>query len=131
MIKSKRTSLIALLLVVIITSSAQEHIKPIVKTQWGQNFPYNLCCPVTIDSVSMTKTHVLAGCVPVAIAQVVRAMEYPSMSPDRKTPYVWKNMFANFYQNETRERMLAVAKLISDCGVQSRTRYGQIGRAHV
>ena len=129
MITNKKTLLIALFHAVIAIGSAQEHIKPILKTQWGQTYPYNLCCPVTIDSVTMTKTHVLAGCVPVAIAQVVRSMEYPSMSPDRKTPYVWKNMFDNFYQSETKERMLAVAKLISDCGVQSRTRYNHKGSA--
>ena len=129
MITNKKTLLIALFHAVIATCSAQEQIKPLLKTQWGQNFPYNLCCPITMDSVTMTKTHVVAGCVPVAIAQVVRAMEYPSMSPDRKTPYVWKNMFVNFYQSETRERMLAVAKLISDCGVQSRTHYEHKGSA--
>ena len=103
---------------------AQENIKPLVKTQWGQGAPFNLLCPVKTDSTTLKKVHAKAGCVAVAVAQVVRNREYPSVSPDGKTPYEWQKMFNTYYQGIEKESLVAVAKLISDCGVQSRAQYG-------
>ncbi|PTL33094.1 hypothetical protein C7120_00195 [Prevotella sp. oral taxon 376] len=103
---------------------AQENIKPLVKTQWGQGAPFNLLCPVKTDSTTLKKVHAKAGCVAVAVAQVVRNREYPSVSPDGKTPYEWQKMFNIYYQGIEKESLVAVAKLISDCGVQSRAQYG-------
>lgn len=110
-----------------LSASAQDNIKPLLKTQWGQGEPFNLLCPVKTDSTTLKKVHAKAGCVAVAVAQVVRSIEYPSMSPDGKTPYEWQKMFNSYYQGIEKESLVAVAKLVSDCGVQSRVSYGTDG----
>lgn len=100
-----------------------EEIKPLIETRWGQNYPFNLLCPKTDDS-SEPNTYKLAGCGPVAMAQVVNYHRYPSMSPDGKYEYDWNLMFHAVNPNVQKEEIVAVAKLISDCGVSSLTEYG-------
>jgi len=100
-----------------------EEVKPLIKTQWGQHYPFNLLCPET-DNNNGENTYKLAGCGPVAMAQVVNYHRYPSMSPDGKYEYDWSQMFHSLTSNVQKEGIVAVAKLISDCGVSSFTEYG-------
>lgn len=100
-----------------------EEVKPLIKTQWGQHFPFNLLCPVT-DKSNEESPYKLAGCGPVAMAQVVNYHRYPSMSPDGKYEYDWDLMFNKLNANVQKRAIVAVAKLISDCGVSSFTEYG-------
>jgi len=100
-----------------------EEVKPLIKTQWGQHYPFNLLCPET-DNNNGENTYKLAGCGPVAMAQVVNYHRYPSMSPDGKYEYDWSQMFHSLTSNVQKEGIVAVAKLISDCGVSSLTEYG-------
>lgn len=100
-----------------------EEVKPLIKTQWGQHYPFNLLCPET-DNNNGENTYKLAGCGPVAMAQVVNYHRYPSMSPDGKYEYDWGQMFHSLTSNVQKEGIVAVAKLISDCGVSSFTEYG-------
>ena len=100
-----------------------EEIKPLIETRWGQNYPFNLLCPKTDDS-SEPNTYKLAGCGPVAMAQVVNYHRYPSMSPDGQYEYDWSLMFNTLNANVQKKGIVAVAKLISDCGVSSFTEYG-------
>lgn len=100
-----------------------EEVKPLIKTQWGQHYPFNLLCPET-DNNNGENTYKLAGCGPVAMAQVVNYHRYPSMSPDGKYEYDWSQMFHSLTSNVQNEGIVAVAKLISDCGVSSFTEYG-------
>ena len=100
-----------------------EEVKPLIKTQWGQHYPFNLLCPET-DNNNGENTYKLAGCGPVAMAQVVNYHRYPSMSPDGKYEYDWSQMFHSLTSNVQKEEIVAVAKLISDCGVSSFTEYG-------
>lgn len=100
-----------------------EEVKPLIKTQWGQHYPFNLLCPET-DNNNGENTYKLAGCGPVAMAQVVNYHRYPSMSPDGKYEYDWRQMFHSLTSNVQKEGIVAVAKLISDCGVSSFTEYG-------
>ena len=100
-----------------------EEVKPLIKTQWGQHYPFNLLCPET-DNNNGENTYKLAGCGPVAMAQVVNYHRYPSMSPDGKYEYDWNQMFHSLTSNVQKEGIVAVAKLISDCGVSSFTEYG-------
>lgn len=100
-----------------------EEVKPLIKTQWGQHYPFNLLSPET-DNNNGENTYKLAGCGPVAMAQVVNYHRYPSMSPDGKYEYDWSQMFHSLTSNVQKEGIVAVAKLISDCGVSSFTEYG-------
>ena len=103
-----------------------EDIKPLVLTQWGQGHPFNLLCPKTENTKGET-THKLAGCGPVAMAQMVNYHRYPSMSPDKTYEYDWELMYRHLTIVLQKEEMVAVAKLISDCGVSSLTEYGDEG----
>ena len=101
-----------------------EDIKPLIQTQWGQHHPFNLLCP---KKDSDETVRMLAGCGPVAMAQMVNYHRYPSMSPDGRYTYDWELMFKTFHQGLLKDEVVAVAKLISDCGVSSFTSYGEKG----
>ena len=100
-----------------------EDVKPLIRTQWGQGYPFNLLCPET-DKSNEENPYKLAGCGPVAMAQVVNYHRYPSMSPDGEYEYDWNLMFNTLNASVQKDGIVAVAKLISDCGVSSFTEYG-------
>ena len=54
---------------------------PLLKTSWGQGYPYNYQCPA-----KETCEHSMAGCVAIAAAQVVRYWE------PKNSSYSWKEM---------------------------------------
>lgn len=103
-----------------------EAVKPLIHTNWGQENPFNLLCPKVKKEDGKTG-HMLAGCGPVAMAQIVNYHRYPSMSPDGKYTYDWNLMYRSAFQGLPKEQLVAVAKLISDCGVSSFTDYGEKG----
>ncbi|MBQ9671814.1 MAG: C10 family peptidase [Prevotella sp.] len=88
-----------------------------MQTKWGQNTPFNLLCPK--DSVS--GQNALAGCGPIAMAQIIRYTEQPAVSPSGDS-YQWDLMTA---QPATLQEGLAIAKLVADCGVNAFTSYGR------
>ena len=100
-----------------------EDIKPLIQTRWGQNYPFNLLCPQT-DGVHTEYTYKPAGCGPVSMAQMVYYHRYPSVSPDGKYEYDWEQMFHLLNAELQKESLVAVAKLISDCGISTFTEYG-------
>lgn len=94
-----------------------QDVQPLVQTRWGQNSPFNLLCPK--DSV--TGQYALAGCGPIAMAQIIRYYKQPSVSPSGDD-YQWDLMTA---QPSTLQEGLAIAKLVADCGVNAFTSYGE------
>lgn len=52
------------------------YVAPLLTTNWGQNEPYNMFCPI-VDNLE-TPT----GCVPTAIAQIMAYHEYPTSVDD-------------------------------------------------
>lgn len=100
-----------------------EDVKPLISTRWGQQFPFNLLCPKEENDDGST-SYKMAGCGPVAMAQIVNYHRYPSMSPDGNYEYDWEQMFNTMNSSVKKEEIVAVAKLISDCGVSSFTEYG-------
>lgn len=50
-----------------INKSNKTVVEPLMTTSWGQGWPYNADCPAT----SSGNGHVLAGCVPIAMAQII------------------------------------------------------------
>ena len=82
----------------------------ILDTRWGQYAPYNNLCNGN-----------LAGCVAVAMAQIMYKHKYPSS-------YSWSNMLKTYKTNSyTTTQANAVAKLIRDCGVNVHMDYGTDG----
>ena len=94
-----------------------QDVQPLVQTRWGQNNPFNLLCPK--DSVS--GQNALAGCGPIAMAQIIRYHEQPAVSPEGGD-YQWDLMTA---QPTTLQEGQAIAKLVADCGVNAFTSYGR------
>lgn len=101
-----------------------EDIRPLILTRWGQHHPFNLLCPKT-ERPDGTAVSMPAGCGPVAMAQVVNYYHYPSESPDGTYQYEWGLMYPTLSPGLRKEELVAVAKLISDCGVSALTDYGE------
>jgi hypothetical protein len=95
---------------------AQE-ILPLIQTQWGQAAPYNMFCP----KESLAGPNSLAGCGALAMAQVMRYLQEPSVSP-KGEKYQWDLMPQ---RPSTPEEARAIARLVTDCGVNAFTAYGK------
>ena len=82
----------------------------ILETKWGQSAPFNNLCNGKV-----------AGCVAVAMAQIMYKHKYPSS-------YSWSNMLKTYQTNGyTTTQANAVAKLIRDCGISVNMDYGTDG----
>lgn len=107
-------------------TSDRKSITPLVKSQWGQDSPYNLDCPEYKGKKCVT------GCIATAMSQIIRYHGYPASGNDSHS-YAWNNTPLSFdyasatfdYQNlpydysgsETAAEKEAVAKLMYACGV--------------
>lgn len=98
------------------------NISPMVKAQWKQQAPFNQLCPS--HKQDGQTVHDLAGCGPLAMAQLMHFHHYPETSPDKTTRYEWEQMFRRLSDKTSVDRIANVAKLISDCGVTTFTQYG-------
>ena len=65
-------------------SSARKTIEPLLKTQWGQGEPYNKYCPEWVG----TGLRYPAGCVAVAMAQVINYNKWPKGSTNPVPAYI-------------------------------------------
>ena len=111
-------------------------IAPLIKTQWNQNEPYNLLCPL-IDG-KRTPT----GCVATAMAQLMYYYQWPIAGIGRKSydmsdnnikhriesdlythSYRWDLMALKTDDFTTEEMKEAVAQLMYDAGVAIETIY--------
>lgn len=50
------------------------NVFPLLKTNWGQDYPYNEFCPTSINEL----THNLTGCVATALSQIMYYYKYPT-----------------------------------------------------
>lgn len=106
---------------------AQNVVKPLIQTHWGQNDPYNLSCPKDGGKRSAT------GCVATAMAQLMYYHQYPAQTTmpipayttDTKkmqigeigvTTISWADMQKSYTGVETDTQCEAVAKLMLLCG---------------
>lgn len=106
---------------------AQNVIKPLIQTRWGQNDPYNLLCPMDGDNRSVT------GCVATAMAQLMYYHKYPSQTTTTIPAYTttkksiavdeigvttipWDDIQKTYSGQETVSQREAVAKLMLLCG---------------
>lgn len=96
-------------------------VRPLIKTSWAQNYPFNYLNSIKSNGTTNRQP---AGCGAVAMAQVIRYHEFPAISPDKRYHYEWEYMYTTKEKCKTRDQLVAVSKLISDCGISSFTDYG-------
>lgn len=103
-------------------------VSPLIKTKWGQSLS-NDGRPNAYNSLSPGcgyYEHCYAGCVAVAMAQILRFWHEPQEMPDRCLQYDWDNMPNKLVHrgnsNYDTERY-AVSKLIYDCGTSVNMQY--------
>ena len=113
-----------------------EVVPPLIKTNWGQEAPYNNLCPYDENE----KKRTLTGCVATTVAQIMKYWNFPVSGIRKKTythhkygtlyadlentTYDWENMANEYNQNSTEEQKRAVAILMYHCGVALEMNYG-------
>lgn len=118
----------------IMSTSTGKAVKPLIKTEWHQDRPYNNMVPTLEDG-----THCVTGCVNTAQAQIMNYYKYPkqgkgivsytwnnhTLSADLgASHYDWDNMLDNYATQYTEQQANAVALLMRDCGYANETNYG-------
>lgn len=108
--------------------TARPEIKPMTKTEWNQEAPYNEMCPKVDGRGTVT------GCVATAMAQILKYHNYPlhgkgahsyfwrpgeeELTFDyENTLFQWDLMTDRYDSNSTAESRHAVAELMYACGV--------------
>ncbi len=102
------------------SGESRENIPPMLKSKWGQGFPYNMYCPV-IKGIN-AKT----GCVATAMAQIVayhKSLTQPAgvhqniLTIDLDTCAInYDDLLISYYGDETESQKHAIAKLMKVCG---------------
>ncbi len=122
---------------VLLTSALPDEVQPLCSDLWEQAAPYNILAPM-IDS-----THCYVGCVALNMAQVMRYYQYPGQGSGTHAyidslgcgdtliadfsqhAYQWNYMIDSYKSAGYSERqLLAVAQLLSDCGIAVDMKYG-------
>ena len=99
---------------------------PLLKTEWGQDYPFNMMCPD--KKCYAGDKYCKAGCVAIAAAQIVRY--YQPIMVYNFNPYYWNDMpnTANTYGTDESIRkdkgFTSMARLIHDIGVAVDMDYG-------
>lgn len=118
--------------------SSVSTVEPLVKALWGQASPYNLDCPN-----NDTNGQAVAGCVPIAMAEVMHYWKYPKTGTSYKiydcpnygtievhfdeSTYDWANMPDTINDSTSSDiEKEAIAKLVYDCGAASWAQYGNV-----
>ena len=86
-------------------------ISPLIKTQWGQDTPYNKYCPTESGTACPT------GCVATAVAQIMYYHKWPET-------FNWDAMKTSYTSEDTGDAVDAVAKLMADVGEKVYMQYG-------
>jgi hypothetical protein len=118
------------------TSLLAEVVSPLIKTEWGQNSPYNDLCPY--DEKEKKRTP--AGYAATAMAQIMKYWNFPANGRGKNiythkkygklyadfenTIYDWDNITDEYDQNSTEKQKKAVATLVYHCGVALSMNYG-------
>ena len=95
-------------------------VGPLLTTEWNQTAPYNNQCP------SGDNGHCYTGCVPTAVAQVMRYWKWPvSYDWDNMLDYYGWSYASDDYISYNSKQTNAVAKLMADVGQAMGTSYCQ------
>lgn len=87
-----------------------QEVEPMLTSCWGQGCFHNEACPIDPEGPC---GHVSAGCVAIAMAQIMYYHKFPA------TNYQWDLMVDTLHESN-----MAVATLISDCGLSVGMTYG-------
>ena len=115
----------------------REERKPLVKTTWNQDWPYNYFAP----TIGSKRTY--AGCVATAFAQILKYWEWPPKGVGSKSyywsgggkwlstsfahTYNWANMPNQLSPSSPIDQIKEVARLLYDVGVAVEMEYGTDG----
>lgn len=103
-------------------------VAPLLETHWNQESPYNASCPMWFSKPTMV------GCVPLAMAQIMRYHRWPVVGKDSITYYckeLMRDLSVNFSKarydydkmpeelnSQSREEEISqVSKFLYDCGL--------------
>lgn len=126
-------------------------VSPLIPSQWNQDEPYNLQCPIdpTTNELCMT------GCVATAMAQVMYYYKWPAATSSTIPAYTtqtrgiyveaipsgtsfdWDNMLESYDNKEDDVYKNAVAKLMKTCGAAVQMNYrssssgANVGASHL
>ena len=114
-------------------------VPPLITTAWNQHTPYNSYCPERNGKLT------IAGCVPIALAQIMKYYEWPkaghgtctaTIYPSTKVSitlgeeYDWKNMLDDYNGvSYTDAEAKAVGLLVRDVGYACGARYSETATA--
>ncbi len=119
-------------------STSAKSVPALLTSKWHQGCLYNSLCP----EMGGPCEHAEAGCVAVAMAQIMRYWGYPTagwgshsysndgltLSADfGNTTYDWEHMPDSLTENSSEAEIEAVATLLYHCGVSVEMRYGSNG----
>ena len=110
----------------------QQKVEPMLTSCWGQGCFHNEACPVDSNGPC---DHVSAGCVAIAMAQIMYYHKFPAEGNNMTTYYspLYGSLSANFgntvyhwelMTDTLHESNLAVATLIFHCGLSVAMKYG-------
>lgn len=127
-------------------STTKRSIATLIQTTWNQSNPFNSCIP----EIGLNYSKFVAGCAPIAAAQIMKYYNYPrsgigsksytktyndasngytktiTFSADfAKTIYDWDNMRNSYYSSSTSIEQQAVGLLVYHVGVAMNANYGQ------
>ena len=116
-------------------STASNKVLPLLKTQWSQDFPYNLQLGPNLE-----KPYPYSGCVATAVAQIMAFHKWPQkgvgkvsytvthyqdrLSADfSQSEYKWSLMRDEYRTSSSTEQQQAVALLMKDVGIATQMQY--------
>ena len=115
-------------------SKSIKAVEPLLTEMWEQGCLYNSLCPTMTGPCD----HAEVGCVAVAMAQIMHYWGYPAKgwgshsypygaADFGNTVYDWEHMPDSLTENSSEAEVLAVATLLSHCGIAVDMQYGTNG----
>jgi hypothetical protein len=122
-----------------VRSHVRKSVSPLIKTKWGQGYPYNASCPI-----SPNNRKCVTGCLATAMAQILYyyyckepskiTKELPLTIPSyyyngmiegvtKGTPIHWEYMTETYDENSSEYSKEAVSDLMYICGTSTKMNY--------
>ena len=106
-------------------------VEPLLTSRWNQNYPYNRFCPTAYGGPG---NHAYAGCVAVAMGQIMRYWGYPDTGQGShgvvnfgNTTYQWNQMLDAIPNDPDISEIRPIATLLWHCGVAVDMQYSASG----
>lgn len=106
-------------------------VDPLLTSRWNQNYPYNRFCP---DAPGGPGNHAYAGCVAVAMGQIMRFWGWPENGQGAhgnvnfgNTTYQWSEMLDAIPNDPDISEVRPIATLLWHCGVAVDMQYSASG----